>query len=172
MKIITILLFLALLPMVSLAGSRGLNIAFVDATPSHTTAEGKRLAELLVMDMKALYTSDQVGKVFPWSENTAEIKVLQSQKVGLSFDRLINTKSPSKLQQVLEKNQILDGVIVFYYDRANGYARLKLFGSDGLEQLLVRLPLEGDSSAMKHSLLKRQRRGALSAIGATVRWNP
>jgi len=51
-----------------LAGSRGLDIAFIDATPANTTKEGKRLAELLVMDMKKLYVGDQVGKLFPWSE--------------------------------------------------------------------------------------------------------
>ena len=172
MKKFTVILLLALLPMISMAGSRGLSIAFVDATTSNTTKEGKRLAELLVMDMKELYTSKLVGEVFPWNENTADIKTLQAKAEGLSFDRLVNPKNPKAIENALEKHRVSDGLIVFYYDRANGYARLKLFGSDGSEQLLVRLPLEGKSSAMKHSLMKGHRRGALSAIGASVRWGP
>ena len=172
MKKLIILLFITLLPIVGMAGSRGVSFTFVDASPSNDTAEGKRLAELLVMDMKDLYTGEQVGTLFPWNENTAEIKVMNTQQLGLSFDRLINVKSPEKVQGALEKAQISDGLIVFYYDRANGYARLKLFGSDGSEQLLVRLPLEGKSSAMKHSLMKGHRRGVLSAIGSSVRWGP
>lgn len=170
-KLVTFLL-ITLLPMACLAGSRGVSIAFVDATSSHSSPEGKRLAELLVMDMKSLYSGDQVGSLFPWNENAAEVKVLNVQALGLSFDRLINTKSPSKIQSALVKNQISDGMVVFYYDRENGYARLKLFNGDGSELLLVRLLLEGESSAMKYSLMKGARRGALSAIGSSVKWGP
>ena len=155
-----------------MAGSRGLSIAFVDATSSNTTPEGKRLAELLVMDMKKLYTGNLIGEVFPWSENNADIKVIDAKAYGLSFDRLINTKDPKKINLVLDKNQVSDGMIVFYYDRANNQARLKLFDSDGKELLLVRLPLEGKNSVMKHSIMKWNRRGALTAIGANVRWGP
>jgi len=172
MKKLITLLFLTLLPMAGLAGSRGLDIAFIDATPSHTTKEGKRLAELLVMDMKKLYTGNQVGVLFPWSENNATIKVLQAKPLGLSFDRLINTKTPSKIEPAMDKNEVSDGVIVFYYDRANGVARLKLFDRNGTELLLLRLPLEGKNSFMKHSLMKGNRQGALVAIGANVRWSP
>ena len=172
MKKFTIILLLALLPMISMAGSRGLNIAFVDATTSNTTKEGKRLAELLVMDMKALYTSNLVGEVFPWNENAAEIKILEAKAEGLSFDRLVNPKNPKAIENALEKHRVSDGLIVFYYDRANGYARLKLYDRDGKELILVRFPLEGTNSAMKYSILKGHRRGALSAIGANVRWSP
>lgn len=172
MKKLNLLLLLTLLPMAAMAGSRGLEIAFMDATPAHTTKEGKRLAELLVMDMRKLYAGDQVGKLFPWSENYVDLKVLQAKSTGLSFDRLINTKNSKKIGAILQKNKASDGLIVFYYDRANAHARLKLFDSDGTELILLRLPLEGPKSAMKHSLLKWNRAGALAAIGANVRWSP
>ncbi|MBK1853980.1 hypothetical protein JO972_03345 [Verrucomicrobiaceae bacterium 5K15] len=172
MKKLATLFLLALLPMTSLAGSRGVELAFVDASPPHTTPEGKRLAELLVMDMKALYTGNLVGGLFPWSENTLDLKVVDPRAYGISFDRLLNTKDAKKIGPILEKNRVFDGMIVFYYDRANGYARLKLYDNDGSELLLLRLPLEGKSSAMKYSLMKGHRRGALTAIGANVRWSP
>jgi len=172
MKKITILLLITLLPMAGFAGSRGLDIAFIDATPAHTTPEGKRLAELLVMDMKKLYAGDQLGNLFPWSENTVDLKVLQAKPLGLTFDRLLNIKNPKKIETILQKNRVSDGLIVFYYDRANGHARFKLFDSDGTELLLLRLPLEGKKSAMKHSLMKWNRAGALAAIGANVQWSP
>ena len=105
-------------------------------------------------------------------DSTAEIKILQAKAEGLSFDRLVNPKNPKVIESVLEKHRISDGLIVFYYDRANGYARLKLYDRDGKELILVRFPLEGTNSAMKYSILKGHRRGALSAIGANVRWSP
>ncbi|MBK1831683.1 hypothetical protein JIN77_13185 [Verrucomicrobiaceae bacterium R5-34] len=172
MKKLSLLLLIALLPMVSFAGSRGVELGFIDATPAHTTPEGKRLAELLVMDMKKLYTGDQVGVLFPWNENNIELKVIDPKAYGISFDRLLNTKDAKKINPLLVKNRVYDGLVVFYYDRANGFARLKLYHNDGSELLLLRLPLEGKSSAMKHSLMKGHRLGALSAIGANVRWNP
>lgn len=172
MKKLASLILIALLPMASLAGSRGVELAFIDASPPHTTPEGKRLAELLVMDMKQLYKSDLVGKLFPWSEYTVDIKPINAKAYGLTFDRLLNIKDPNKIGLALDKNRISDGVVVFYYDRANGFARLKLYDGDGTELLLLRLPLEGKSSAMKHSLMKWNRHGALSAIGANVRWSP
>ncbi|BDS07848.1 hypothetical protein NT6N_28880 [Oceaniferula spumae] len=172
MKKLTLLLLLCCLPLAARAGSRGLDIAFIDATPAHTTAEGKRLAELLVMDMKKLYSGDQVGKLFPWSENTVDLKVLHAEPLGLSFDNLINIKNPKKIGLMLAKNRVSDGLIVFYYDRTNGVARLKLFDGNGFELLLLRLPLEGKNSAMKYSILKGNRLGALAAVGANVRWSP
>lgn len=172
MKTITALLFFALLPVAGLAGSRGVELAFVDATARHTTPEGKRLAELLLADMRKLYTGNLTGELFPWSENTLDLKVVNARAYNLRFDRLLNTKDGKKIALVLQKNRVGDGMVVFYYDRAHGVARLKLFGSDGAELLLLRLPLEGKSSPMKHSLLKGCRRGALTAIGANVRWIP
>lgn len=172
MKILSIILFFSLLPIASIAGSRGLDIAFLDATPSNTTNEGKRLAELLVIDMKKLYAGDQIGKLFPWSENEIEIKVFNPSSAGISFDRLLNTKGSKKIKSFLQKYSVQDGLIVFFYDRAYGFARMKLYSSDGTERLLLRLPLEGKSSAMKYSLMKGHRLGALAAIGANVRWNP
>ncbi|MFK7911668.1 MAG: hypothetical protein AB8F34_13855 [Akkermansiaceae bacterium] len=172
MKKLLPLLLLMLLPVASLAGSRGLDIAFLDATPSNTTKEGKRLAELLVMDMKKLYSGDQIGKLFSWSENKISVKAFSASNSGLSFDRLLNTKDAKKIDPLLAKHRVSDGLVVFYYDRANGHARLKLYGSQGEELLLLRLPLEGKNSAMKYSLMKGNRIGALAAIGANVRWNP
>ena len=172
MKKLSILLVLSLFPMAGFAGSRGLDIAFLDATPSNTTKEGKRLAELLVMDMKKLYTGDQIGKLFPWSENEIVLKAFNSSNSGLSFDRLLNTKHSKKIGPFLQKHRVQDGLIVFYYDRANGHARLKLYDSSGKELLLLRLPLEGKNSAMKYSLMKGHRMGLLAAIGANVRWSP
>ena len=114
MKILSIILFFSLLPIASIAGSRGLDIAFLDATPSNTTNEGKRLAELLVIDMKKLYAGDQIGKLFPWSENEIEIKVFNPSSVGISFDRLLNTKGSKKIKSFLQKYRVQDGLIVFF----------------------------------------------------------
>ena len=170
MKKLIFLLVLSLLPTTGLAGSRGLDIAFLDATPSNTTKEGKRLAELLVMDMKKLYASEDYAGLFPWSESDIAVKALGV--TAVKFDRLLNTKNPEAIETLLKKNRVSDGLVVFYYDRANGFARLKLYDSDGTELLLLRLPLEGKNSAMKYSLMKWHRRGALVAVGANVRWSP
>lgn len=163
---------LMLLPMISHAGSRGVSLAFMDATASNNTKEGKRLTELLVMDMKKLYAGKLIGELFPWSENHVDLKVLPRGAGGVSFDRLLNTKNSKSIPKLLEKSKVWDGLVVFYYDRANGVVRLKLYDSDGSELMLVRLPLEGKNSAMKHSLMKWHRRGALTAIGSNVRWSP
>lgn len=172
MKIPLVLLVLTLFTLAASAGSRGLEIAFVDATASNTTPEGKRLAELLVMDMKKLYASSNHADLFPWSENDIVVKSTTASAVGLGFDRLLNTRDKGKIELFQQKWRVSDGVVVFYYDRAHGFARLKLFDSDGTELLLLRLPLEGKDSAMKHSLMKGHRRGAVAAIGANVRWSP
>jgi len=172
MKILSLFLVLTLLPLVAQAGSRGLDIAFLDATPSNTTKEGKRLAELLVMDMKELFASEKHAELFPWSEDKIVIKTHTADGAGISFDRLLNTKDGKKVVPFLDKHRVQDGLIVFYYDRANGFARLKLYDPQGKECLLLRLPLEGKSSAMKYSVMKMHRRGAVASIGAAVRWNP
>ena len=172
MKTLTIFLLLAALAMTGLAGSRGLEIAFLDATPSHSTKEGKRLTELLVMDMKKLYASEKHAELFPWSENDVSLKVLTLATSGLTFDRLLNTKDSKKITSLLQKIRAQDGLVVFYYDRANGHSRLKLYDSEGNECLLLRLPLEGKKSAMKYSLMKHIRRGALASVGSAVRWSP
>lgn len=172
MKKLTTLLLVTLMPLVAIAGSRGLEIAFVDATPANNTPEGKRLAELLVMDMKKLYASPKHAELFPWSEDDIVIKTANAAQVGLKFDRLLNTRDHAKIKLFQEKWRVQDGVVVFYYDRANGFARIKLYDSEGAECLLLRLPLEGKRSAMKHSLMKHIRRGALAAVGANVRWSP
>ena len=172
MKILPLLVILVLFPAALQAGSRGLDIAFLDATSSNATPEGKRLAELLVMDMKKLYASRKHAELFPWSEDKIVVKPFTAANAGMSFDRLLNTKDGKKIVPFLDKHRVQDGLIVFYYDRANGFARLKLYDPDGKECLLLRLPLEGKSSAMKYSLMKGHRHGALAAIGAAVRWNP
>ncbi|MGB0775263.1 MAG: hypothetical protein ACPG32_10340 [Akkermansiaceae bacterium] len=172
MKKLIIFLLAIFTPIAAIAGSRGLDIAFIDATASNTTPEGKRLAELLVMDMRKLYAAEKHAALFPWSEDLIKIKTTTAASAGLKFDRLLNTKDAKKIKLHLEKNRVQDGAVVFYYDRANGVARLKLFDSEGAECLLLRLPLEGKTSAMKHSILKHNRRGALVALGANVRWSP
>ena len=172
MKKRIVALVLSVMPMLAVAGSRGLDIAFLDATASNTTPEGKRLAELLVMDMKKLYAERKHAELFPWSEDKIVVKAFKASGSGMSFDRLLNTKDGKKIRPFLEKHRVQDGLVVFCYDRANGYARLKLYDSEGVECLLLRLPLEGKNSAMKYSLMKSHRRGALAAIGANVRWSP
>lgn len=172
MKQLTLLILTVILPITGYAGSRGLDIAFMDATPSNTTKEGKRLAELLVIGMNQLYASEQHDGLFPWSENDIVIKQLAPKSLGMSFDRLLNTKDQKKIKPGLQKHRVSDGLIVFYYDRANGFARLKLYDTEGNELLLLRLPLEGENSPMKFSIMKGHRTGALAAIGANVRWSP
>lgn len=171
-KQLTILLIVACLPMSGLAGSRGLDIAFVDATTGASSKEGFRLAELLVRDMRALYASPKHAELFPWSEDEINLTVLKPDELGAKFDRLLNTADFKKIEPTLAKNNAQDGLVVFFYDKANGYARLKLYDTDGKELLLLRLPLEGKDSAMKHSLMKSHRLGVLAAIGAAVRWMP
>jgi hypothetical protein len=63
-------------------------------------------------------------------------------------------------------------LIVFFHDPKNGFARLKVYDSEGKECLLLRLPLERSKFTMPTSLLKHHRRGALTSIGAAVRWRP
>ena len=170
-RIALVALFLSLV-IPAQAGSRGVELSFLDATTGERSKASLRLAELLVMDMRQLYLDDRYAELFPWSEKELRLQVLKSQTSGLTFDRLLNTKDTKKIPALLQKNKTVDGLIVFFHDPKNGYARLKLYDSQGQECLLLRLPLEGKKSAMPSSLLKHHRRGALTSIGAAVRWSP
>lgn len=173
MKSSLFLLILSLiLPVQSWAGSRGLDIAFLDVTTGTRSKASLRLAELLEQDMRALFLDAKYAGLFPWSEDELKLENLTDKKTGLSFDRLLNTKDAKKISSALEKSKTQDGLIVFFHDAQNGFARLKLYDSEGKECLLLRLPLEGIKSAMPSSLLKQHRRGAIAAIGAAVRWSP
>lgn len=53
----------------------------------------------------------------------------------------INTKD-SITCGAAPKNKTVDGLIGFFHDPTNGFARLKLYDSGGKECLLLRLPLK------------------------------
>lgn len=161
-----------LIPIQAWAGSRGLDIAFLDATTGTRSKASLRLAELLEKDMRSLFLDAKYAELFPWSEDKLKLEILTSKTTGLTFDRLLNTKDTGKITAALEKSKTQDGLIVFFHDAQNGFARLKLYDSEGKECLLLRLPLEGIESAMPASLLKQHRRGAVTALGAAVRWTP
>ncbi|MDQ8189164.1 hypothetical protein [Roseibacillus persicicus] len=166
------LALLLLLPTSLLAGSRGVSLAFLDATTGSRSKASLRLAELLEKDMRSLYVNPELATAFPWSEQDLELKVLKPADAGISFDRLLNTKDGAKIESLFKKIDYPDGLIVFFHDPEGGYARLKLYSWDGSEALLLRLPLEGKESAMSDSLMKGHRQGALIALGAAVRWSP
>ena len=161
-----------LLPASLWAGSRGVELAFLDATSGTRSKASLRLAELLEKDMRALYLDPQIATVFPWNEQELKLKIIPSKDSGITFDRLLNTKDVNKIQALFEKLENPDGLIVFFHDAESGFARLKLYSWDGKEAILLRLPLEGKDSAMPDSLLKGHRHGALVALGAAVRWSP
>ena len=154
------------------AGSRGVALSFLDATTGERSQASLRLAELLEKDMRALYEDPNLASSFPWSEQDLKLKILDAGKTQISFDRLLNTKDGQKISALFNQPDATDALIVFYHDAAAGFARLKLYNWDGKELLLLRLPLEGEDSAMASSLMKTHRRGALIALGAAVRWNP
>lgn len=166
------LFFITFAPASLTAGSRGVDLAFVDVTTGPRSAASLRLAELLIKDMNRLYVSEELINVFPWNEDNLRLQNLESAATGMGFDHLLNTKDTKKIPSVFEKFKIQDGLIVFFHDEANGYARIKLYNYDGKELLLLRLPLEGKESPMPASLLKGHREGALIAVGSSVRWSP
>ncbi|YCM46392.1 hypothetical protein V2O64_10220 [Verrucomicrobiaceae bacterium 227] len=171
-KLLWVLAICLILPSSLWAGSRGVSLAFLDATTGTRSKASLRLAELLEKDMRALYLDPKIATAFPWSEQDLELKILKTKDAGITFDRLLNTKDQKKVTALFEKIEVPDGLIVFYHDAEGGFVRLKLYSWDGTEALLIRLPLEGKDSAMPGSLLKGHRRGALIALGAAVRWSP
>ena len=154
------------------AGSRGVNLTFLDATTGERSRASLRLAELLEKDMRVLYLEPELASAFPWNELDLKLNVVKSGNIGINFDRLLNTKDESKIEALFSSGKVHDGLVVLFHDEKNKVARLKLYSLDGKEVLLLRLPLEGKDSAMANSLMKNHRRGALMAIGAAVRWNP
>lgn len=166
-----LLLFLCLsIPV--FAGSRGVELAFFDATTGTRSKASLRLGELIEKDIRSLYLDNRFADLFPWSENDLKLAVIKPGESGIKFDALLNTKDAKKISALLLKKKTQDGLIVFFHDAKGGYARLKLYDWEGKECLLLRLPLEGKKSAMPSSLLKHHRRGALTSIGAAVRWTP
>ena len=172
MKIIICLAILLSLSIPTWAGSRGLEIAFLDATTGKRSNASVRLGELLEKDIRSIFLDDRYADLFPWNEKDLKLAVIKPSEGGIKFDSLLNTKDSKKISAILLKKQTQDGLIVFFHDAKGGFARLKLFDSEGKECLLLRLPLEGKKSAMPSSLLKHHRRGALTSIGAAVRWSP
>lgn len=172
LKFAVLFILSTLTPTALLAGSRGVDLAFIDATTGTRSKASLRLAELLEKDMRELYVSPKFASLFPWSEPELKLTVLKTKTSGMNFDRLLNTKDQGKIKALFDSGKVQDGLIVFFHDEASGFARLKLYTSDGTEGLLLRLPLEGEKSAMAKSLLKGTRHGALAAIGAAVEWNP
>ncbi|MDB4451382.1 hypothetical protein N9131_00010 [bacterium] len=171
-KTVLLLVLLTLTPASLFAGSRGVDLAFLDATTGSRSKASLRLAELLEKDMRELYLSPKVATLFPWSELELKLTVLNTKSSGIRFDRLLNTQNEDRITRLFETGKVQDGLIVFFHDEANGFARFKLYTRDGSEALLVRLPLEDNKSPMPNSLLKGHRHGALAAIGAAVRWTP
>lgn len=153
-------------------GSRGVSLAFLDATTGSRSPASLRLAELLVSDMKALYSDPQLASAFPWSEPELDLQVGPSQAQKITFDRLLNPDNPQAISAYFERPGSPDGLVVYFHDSQGGYVRFKLYSWDGQEVILLRLPLEGKGSAMPGSLLRGHRRGALIALGAAVRWSP
>ena len=170
--LLSLVAFLFLFPVSLSAGSRGVSLAFLDATSGPRSEASLRSAELLEKDMRSLYQDPKLASVFPWSEQDLKLKMFDSGKNGVSFDRLLNTKDAKKIRAFFDSPEATDGLIVFFHDAENGFVRLKLFSWNGKEVLLLRLPLEGKDSEMANSLMKNHRRGALIAIGAAVRWTP
>lgn len=171
-SLLTLFVLLSALSSCLHAGSRGVALAFLDATTGERSKASLRLAELLEKDMREVYLNPELASAFPWNELDLELKVLDSKKAGMSFDRLLNTQDSKKFSALFENLDNPDGLVVFFHDAENGFARLKLFNWDGEEVLLIRMPLEGADSPMPGSLLKSHRHGALVALGAAVRWNP
>ena len=58
-------ILLTLTPASVLAGSRGVDLAFIDATTGTRSKASLRLAELLEKDMRELYVSPKVATLFP-----------------------------------------------------------------------------------------------------------
>jgi len=154
------------------AGSRGVELAFLDATTGKRSKASLRLAELFEKDIRSVYLDPNYATLFPWSEDDLKLAIVKKGEGGIKFDALLNTKDSKKISTLLLKKKTQDGLIVFFHDAKGGYARLKLYDWEGRECLLLRLPLEGSKSAMPSSLLKHHRRGALVSLGAAVRWNP
>ena len=171
-KVIQALIIHLLLSISSSAGSRGVHLAFLDASQGTRSKASLRLAELLEKDMRQLYVDPTIAPAFPWNESSLKLQTLNPKGAGINFDRLLNPGDNKQIKALFEKADFPDGLIVFFHDEENGLARLKLYSSSGEEHLLIRLPLEGKDSAMPGSLLKSHRQGALIALGAAVRWSP
>ena len=73
---------LVLLPTSLWAGSRGVSLAFLDATTGARSEASLRLAELLENDMRSLYLDPELDSLFPWNELGLKLQVLKAAKGG------------------------------------------------------------------------------------------
>lgn len=170
-----ILLFLSCLLMSSMliptasAGDRGIEIGLVNITQGEQSKECKRLFELLQMDVAQIFWKEQ-GHTWGWNKDS-KMQVIPASALKGAFGPMIMVKKASAINDLCEKREIWDGVIVFEYDKVAMKARLKLFDNTGKELALIKLPLE-KGGAMKNSLLKHVRRGAVYALASSVKFSP
>lgn len=167
---IGVLLVLSVLSNGLHAGSRPVAIGLVDATAGERTKEDKRLFELFVKDAQEIFRSRRIYNAFPWDDG-GKVTALPAKSVEGIFQKMLITDKHKQLAALALKHQVDDGIIVYEYDKQGKQARLKLFSADGKEALLLRLKL-AESGAMKHSIYKETRRGAVIALGASVEFNP
>ena len=151
------------------AGSRPVAIGLVDATTGERTKEDKRLFELFVKDATEIFRSEKIYP-FPWEPN-GTVQTLPPRSVEGLFQKMLITDKNKQLAALALKHEVQDGIIVYEYDKAGKQARLKLFDAQGKERLLIRLKL-AQKGAMKNSIYKATRRGAVIALGASVEFNP
>lgn len=154
----------------SFAGERSGEFAIVNASTQPMNKEGTRLFELFQKDIKEMYNSDKYG--FPWTvDGDTTLKVVPSSSVKGCFGPMIVLKDTKKLKAAMEKIKVSDGLIVFEYDLKAKKMRLKHFGWDAKENILVKLPLN-KGGAMNLSVFKHTRRAALVAVGHSFEWTP
>ena len=165
-----VLLSLILLTSSLYAGSRPVSIGLVDATTGERSKEDKRLFELFVKDALEIFRSGKIYNAFPW-EDGGTVTALPANSVSGLFQKMLITDKGAELKALASKHKLQDGLIVYEYDQQGKQARLKLFDSDGNERLLLRLKL-AKTGAMKNSIYKETRRGAVIALGASVEFNP
>jgi len=115
--------------------------------------------ELFQMDVEQVFWKDKKN-AFGWNPVGSKLHKVPASELAGAFNAMIVVKNAGSINDVCEKREIWDGMIAFEYDKAAMKARLKLFDNTGKELALIKLPLE-KNGAMKHSLLKHVRRGAV-----------
>ena len=151
------------------AGDRGIEIGMVNVTQGEQSKECRRLFELLQMDVAQIFWKEK-GHTWGWNVNS-KMQVIPASELKGAFGSMIVVKKQSAINDLCEKREIWDGIIVFEYDKAAMKARLKLFDNTGKERALIKLPLE-KGGAMKNSLLKHVRRGAVYVLASSVEFSP
>ena len=152
------------------AGDRGLSVGIVDISKGEPTKASKRLFELLVIDATTIYTTGEAYR-FGWRTDESKVHTIKPELIKGLFNPMIISTNKDALSEVILKQKLDDGLIVFEYDHKNMVARFKFFDIFGTELGLIKLPLEKDG-AMKHSLFKHVRNATITALGFYVRFNP